>query len=68
MRSEGDEKSTGDVAVDEAYDGTGATFDFYWDVFRRDSIDDAGLPLLSTVHYGARVRQRVLGRLADDLR
>jgi len=51
VRSEGDRAST-DVAVNEAYDGTGATFDLYWDVFRRDSIDNAGLPLLSTVHYG----------------
>ena len=51
VRGEGAKKST-DVAVNEAYDGTGATFDFYWDVFRRDSIDNAGLALLSTVHYG----------------
>jgi Zn-dependent metalloprotease len=51
VRTEGSEPSS-DVAVNEAYDGTGGTFDFYWEVFRRDSIDDAGLPLLSTVHYG----------------
>jgi len=51
MRTEGSKPSS-DVAVNEAYDGTGATFDFYWEVFERDSIDDAGLPLLSTVHYG----------------
>ena len=52
VRTEGD-AATDDVAVDEAYDGTGATFDLYWDVFQRNSIDDAGLPLRSTVHYGA---------------
>jgi Zn-dependent metalloprotease len=51
VRTEG-QAPTGDVAVNEAYDGTGATFDLYWDVFERDSIDGAGLPLLSTVHYG----------------
>jgi len=51
VRTEG-APATGDPAVDEAYDGTGATFDLYWDVFERDSIDGAGLPLLSTVHYG----------------
>ncbi|MCU1502803.1 MAG: prt, partial [Ilumatobacteraceae bacterium] len=50
VRSEGGPKS-GDVAVDEAYDGTGDTFNFYWDIFARDSIDDEGLPLLSSVHY-----------------
>ena len=38
--------------MDEAYDGLGATFDFYWDVLDRNSIDDEGLPLDATVHYG----------------
>ncbi|MET0143608.1 MAG: M4 family metallopeptidase [Ilumatobacteraceae bacterium] len=51
VRTEGDAPA-GDVAVDEAYDGTGDTFDFFWDVFERDSIDGAGMALLSTVHYG----------------
>ena len=51
VREEGDDP-TGDDAVDEAYDGTGATFDVYWEQFDRDSIDGAGLPLRSTVHYG----------------
>src|SRR5262249_39572891 len=44
-RNEGDEKSTGDVAVDEAYDGLGATYAFYWETLQRNSIDDEGLPL-----------------------
>jgi Zn-dependent metalloprotease len=51
VRQEGDDP-TGDDAVDEAYDGTGATFDVYWEQFDRDSIDGAGMPLRSTVHYG----------------
>jgi len=51
VRSEGGPASA-DVAVDEAYDGLGATFDFYWDVLDRNSIDDEGLPLDATVHYG----------------
>jgi Zn-dependent metalloprotease len=51
MRSEGGPPSR-DAAVDEAYDGLGATFDFYWDVLDRNSIDDEGLPLDATVHYG----------------
>jgi Zn-dependent metalloprotease len=40
-----------DVAVDEAYDGFGATYQLYWDVFARDSIDGQGLPLLGGVHF-----------------
>ena len=38
--------------MDEAYDGLGATFDFFQQVFGRNSIDNAGLPLLATVHFG----------------
>lgn len=51
VRGEGD-KPSGDAEVDEAYDGLGATYDFFWDVFSRHSIDDAGLPLNATVHFG----------------
>jgi Zn-dependent metalloprotease len=50
VRAEGGAPS-GDVCVDEAYTGLGATFEFYLEVFHRNSIDDAGLPLLGTVHY-----------------
>lgn len=53
VRAEG-ATASGDVAVDEAYDGLGATFDFYWDVYERNSIDDEGLPLNATVHFGRR--------------
>ncbi|MFC1409901.1 M4 family metallopeptidase [Streptacidiphilus sp. N1-12] len=41
-----------DRTVDRAYDGLGATFDFYLAAYRRHSIDDRGLPLDATVHYG----------------
>ncbi|HET7225943.1 MAG TPA: M4 family metallopeptidase [Candidatus Eisenbacteria bacterium] len=51
VRREGDGPSR-DPAVDEAYDGLGATFDFYAQVFRRNSIDNHGLPLNGTVHFG----------------
>ena len=51
VRSEGS-ASVPDVAVNEAYDGSGATFDLYDVVFGRDSIDNNGLKLISTVHYG----------------
>ncbi len=43
-----------DVAVNEAYDGLGATFDFYAGAFERNSIDDQGSHLDATVHYGQR--------------
>ena len=41
-----------DVEVNEAYDGSGATYDFFARVFRRSSIDGRGMRLDSTVHYG----------------
>jgi len=50
MRSEGG-APTEDAAVDEAYDGAGATRDFLRQIFARNSIDGAGLPLRSSVHY-----------------
>ena len=51
IRSEGAAPVT-DVAVNEAYDGSGATFDLYDVIFGRNSIDNNGLKLISTVHYG----------------
>ncbi|AQH03970.1 peptidase M4 (plasmid) [Burkholderia sp. KK1] len=51
VRAEGAPKSK-DESVDEAYDGLGATFEFYLEIFQRNSIDDAGMPLIGTVHYG----------------
>jgi Zn-dependent metalloprotease len=51
LRSEGTSPS-GDAAVDEAYEGLGHTFDFFWENYQRNSIDDEGLPLNATVHYG----------------
>ncbi|MGL5857647.1 MAG: protealysin inhibitor emfourin [Angustibacter sp.] len=53
VRGEG-QTATGDAAVDEAYDGLGATWALYQDVFGRNSLDGAGLPLAATVHYGDR--------------
>jgi len=51
VRAEG-APSSGDAAVDEAYDGLGATYALYLEAYGRRSIDDAGLPLPATVHYG----------------
>jgi Zn-dependent metalloprotease len=73
VRSEG-APGAGDVEVDEAYDGLGATFDFFADVYERNSIDDEGLHLDATVHYGRRYdnafwngRQMVFGDGDGDL-
>jgi Zn-dependent metalloprotease len=40
-----------DVAVNEAYDGLGATWNFFWSVFQRNSINGEGLHLDASVHY-----------------
>lgn len=73
VRSEGD-GPTGDAAADEAYDGLGATWDLYWEAYARSSIDDEGLPLSATVHFGRAYdnafwdgRQMVFGDGDDDL-
>lgn len=47
-----DDPPTADLAVDEAFDGLGATFEFLWDAFARNGLDGAGGALLATVHYG----------------
>lgn len=52
VRSEGG-APTRDTPADQAYDGAGTVWQFYKDVFDRDSLDDRGLRLDSTVHYGA---------------
>jgi Zn-dependent metalloprotease len=52
VRAEG-AAGTGDLATDEAYDALGATHEFYADVFQRDSIDNQGMLLKASVHYGA---------------
>jgi Zn-dependent metalloprotease len=52
VRGEGDPASK-DSAVNEAYAGSGSTYDFYEQVFGRNSIDNKGMRLDSSVHYGA---------------
>jgi Zn-dependent metalloprotease len=53
VRGERDPKSK-DRCVNEAYDGSGATYDFFFRLFGRSSIDGRGYRLNSTVHYGVR--------------
>jgi len=52
LRAEGGPAVDGDDAANEAYDGLGATYNFFAEVFGRDSIDDAGLRMDATVHFG----------------
>jgi len=51
VRAEGAPPSR-DASVNEAYDGLGDTYDFYKQVFQRNSIDGAGMRLEAFVHYG----------------
>ena len=49
-RSEG-QSATGDLDVDAAYEGTGATYEAYKAFWNRDSYNNAGAALISSVHY-----------------
>jgi Zn-dependent metalloprotease len=53
VRGEGQD-SVADESVNRAYDGLGATFDFYLNNLQRNSIDNKGLPLVASVHYGSK--------------
>jgi Zn-dependent metalloprotease len=53
VRSEG-ERRCGDEDADRAYDMAGQTLEFYAAVFERDSIDDRGMHVVSSVHFGER--------------
>jgi Zn-dependent metalloprotease len=50
-RAEG-QPAVADVSINQAYDNFGLTYQLYWDVFRRDSIDNQGMPINGLVHYG----------------
>ena len=52
-REEG-QPATGEGSVDRAFDGLGATYDFFKDVLGRNSIDGKGSRLVATVHFGDR--------------
>ena len=51
VRGEGEAKSK-DRAVNEAYETSGAYYDFLKKVYKRNSLNDKGFPLRSSVHYG----------------
>ncbi len=44
--------SVRDLAAGEAFTHLGTTYDFYRRVFGRNSLDDNGMALLASVHYG----------------
>ena len=49
VRGEG-AKAGADATVNQAYDGAGVTYDFLFEVLKRNSIDGKGVRLDSTVH------------------
>jgi Zn-dependent metalloprotease len=51
VRSEGNPRSK-DMLVNEAYDGAGVTYNMFKRIFSRNSIDNHGMRIDSTVHYG----------------
>ena len=53
MRVEGQPPSA-DKAVNEAYDNCGKVLEFYKKVFNYDSLDNHGMPVISSVHFGTR--------------
>ena len=51
LRKEG-EKPIKDTDVNNVYDAAGFTWDYYYSVFGRNSIDGKGLKIIQSVHYG----------------
>ncbi len=51
VRDESGAPSANDRTVNEAFDYSGDTYDFFRQVFGRNSVDDHGQALKSTVHY-----------------
>ncbi len=46
-----DPGNSNDEAAKEAFDGAEATYNFYKDIYERNSIDDKGMCLISSVHF-----------------
>lgn len=53
VRAEGD-PPVADKATNEAYDNAGIVYDFYKEEFNRNSLDDRGMTIISSVHVGRR--------------
>ena len=52
VRSEGD-PAVDDPAANEAHNNAGASYDFYKRVFARNSIDNNGMTIVSSIHFGS---------------
>src|SRR3984893_2121925 len=52
VRSETDTAPSRDRAANEAFNNAGTTWDFYNKIFGRESVDNHGKTLVSSVHYG----------------
>lgn len=52
VRSEGD-PPVGDADLDNVYDNAGAVWDFYNSQFGRNSIDNQGMAIIQTAHFGS---------------
>ncbi len=50
MADEGERSN--DAIAQAAHDAAGKVYDFYFNNFKRDSVDGQGSPLVSTVHFG----------------
>ncbi|HUP27250.1 MAG TPA: M4 family metallopeptidase [Chloroflexia bacterium] len=51
MIQEGERSS--DAIAQAAHEAAGRVYDYYFQTFKRDSIDGRGIPMVSTVHYGS---------------
>src|SRR5262249_11826189 len=54
--------SSNDPEAKEAFAGLLATFNLYWEVFKRNSIDDHGMPLVGSVHQHPAVTVLIIQR------
>ncbi len=43
-----------DKEAKNVFNGVNATWDFYYSLFKRNSVDNAGMTLINSVHYGKR--------------
>jgi Zn-dependent metalloprotease len=50
------QRATNNPIAQAAHDGAKKVYDYYFTKFKRDSIDGRGMPLVSTVNYGASAR------------
>jgi Zn-dependent metalloprotease len=47
------EPAVGEAAIDDVFDATETTHDFYNSVYQRDSVNGEGMELVSSVHYSS---------------